>query len=80
MQSVPITTNKFESRSGEVYSVQHYVIKLVSGFLRVLGTNKTDRHDKTEILSTSYHTITTMTVPFQKGKCVTENQLQYKNI
>jgi hypothetical protein len=46
---------------GEVYSIQHYVIKFVSelrqagGFLRVLrypvsSTNKSDRHDITEIL------------------------------
>ena len=45
---------------GEVYSIQHYVIKFVSdlqqvcGFLRqgtlVSSTNKTDRHDITEIL------------------------------
>ena len=48
----------FESRSGEVYSIQHYAMKLVSdlqqvgGFLRVLRFlhNKTDRHDITEIL------------------------------
>jgi hypothetical protein len=42
MQSVPITTKEFEFRSGEVYSLQPYVIKFVSdlrrvgGFLRVL--------------------------------------------
>ena len=44
---------------GEVYSIQHYVIKFASdlrqvgGFHRVLpasSTNKTDRHDITEIL------------------------------
>jgi hypothetical protein len=43
---------------GEVYSIQHYVIKFVSdlrqvgGFLvtSVSSTNKTDRHDITEIL------------------------------
>ena len=43
---------------GEVYSIQHYVIEFVSdlrqvgGFLRVLpvSSNKTDRHDITEIL------------------------------
>jgi hypothetical protein len=42
-----------------MYSIQHYVIKFISdlrqvdGFLRVLSvssTNKTDRHDITEIL------------------------------
>ena len=43
LQSVPITTNVVsESRSGEVYSIQHYVMKFVSdlwqvnGFLQVL--------------------------------------------
>jgi hypothetical protein len=49
----------FRSRSGYVYSIQNYAIKFVSdlwqvgGFLRVLrvsSTNKTDRHDITEIL------------------------------
>jgi hypothetical protein len=48
----------YESRSVEVYSIQQYVIKFVSdlrqvgGFLRVppvSSTNKTDRHDITEI-------------------------------
>jgi hypothetical protein len=45
---------EFESRSGR--GVQHYVIKLVSDFLwfspgpLVSSTNKTDRHDITEIL------------------------------
>ena len=46
------------SRSGEVYSIQHYVIKFVSDlrqvrFLRVLltsFTNKTDCYDISEIL------------------------------
>jgi hypothetical protein len=34
-QSVPITTKVVSSSSarGEVYSIQHYVIKFVSGFL-----------------------------------------------
>jgi len=57
MQSVPITTKscEFESRSGEVYSIQYYVIKFINdlrvgGFLRVSFNNKTDRHDITEIL------------------------------
>jgi len=44
VQSVPITTNVVSSNPvhGEVYSIQHYVIKFVSdlrqvgGFLRVL--------------------------------------------
>jgi hypothetical protein len=50
---------EFESRSGEVYSIQHYGIKFASdlrqigGFLRcisVSSANKTDRNDITEIL------------------------------
>jgi hypothetical protein len=58
MQSVPITTKVVSSNPahGEVYSIQHYVIKFVSdlwqvgGFLRVSSTNKTDHHDINEIL------------------------------
>jgi len=61
VQSVPITTKvvSFIPIHGEVYSTQHYVIKFVSdlrqvgGFLPgtlVSSTNKTDRHDITEIL------------------------------
>jgi hypothetical protein len=58
---VPITT-KVESSNhvhGEVYPLQHYMIKLVNdlrqvcgflGVLRLSSTNKTDRHDITEIL------------------------------
>ena len=58
---LPITTKvvSMNPAHGEVYSIQHYVIKFVSdlqkvgGFLRVLpssSTNKTDHHDITEIL------------------------------
>ena len=50
-----------ETRSGEVYSIQHSVIKFVSDTLVLAGrwfstctlvssTNKTDRHNITEIL------------------------------
>ena len=62
MQSVPFTTRVVRSNPvhGEVYSIQHYVIKFVSG-LRQVGawfspsppvssTNKIDRYDITEIL------------------------------
>ena len=55
-----ITTEVVSSNPvhGEVYSIQHYVIKFVSdlgqfgGFLRtpIYSTNKTDRHDIIEIL------------------------------
>ena len=51
---------EFESDQGEVYSIQHYVIKFVSDFLEtgqwfspgppVSSTNKTDCHDIAEIL------------------------------
>ena len=57
MQSVPITTNgmSLESSSGEVCLIQHYVIKFVGDLRQVSGfpvssTNKTDRHNITEIL------------------------------
>jgi hypothetical protein len=58
---VPITIKVVSSSPvrGEVYSIQHYVIKFVSEFRQVSGfstgtpvssTNKTDLHDRTEIL------------------------------
>ena len=61
MQSVPITTNVVILNPAyvEVYSIQHYVIKFISDLWQVCGfllvppvspTNKTDSHDKTEIL------------------------------
>jgi hypothetical protein len=61
MQSLPITTKvvSLNPVHGEVYSIQHYVIKFASDLLQVGGfslgtpvssTDKTDRHDITEIL------------------------------
>ena len=59
MQSVPINTKVVRSDSvhGEVYLIQHYVIKFVSDlrqvdawFSPVSSTNESDRHDITEIL------------------------------
>ena len=61
MQSVPITTKVVSSNPahGEVYSIQHDVIKFVSDFWQVCGfspdipvssTNKAARNDITEIL------------------------------
>jgi hypothetical protein len=60
MQSVPITTNvvSLNSAHGEVYLIQHYVIKFVSDLRQVSSflsspvssTNKTERRDITEIL------------------------------
>ena len=64
---------EFGSRSCEVYSrsIQHYVIKLVSVCGRsmfspgtpVSSTNKTDRHDITEILLKVAFNIITLTLP-----------------
>jgi len=59
MQLVPVTTNvSSNSARGEVYSIQHYVIKfvrLVTGLRFSQGTcvsfsNKTEHHDIVEIL------------------------------
>jgi hypothetical protein len=59
MQSVHITTKvvSLNATHGEVYSIQHYVIKFVNDsraagwwFSLVSSTNKTDLHDITEIL------------------------------
>ena len=55
---MPITTNvvSLNPVHGEVCSIQDYVIKFdsdlrqVSGFLQFTSSNKTDRHDITEIL------------------------------
>ena len=64
---------EFGSRSCEVYSrsIQHYVIKLVSVCGRLMfspgtpvsSTNKTDRHDITEILLKVAFNIITLTLP-----------------
>ena len=54
MQSVPITTEIVSSNlaHGEVYSIQHYVIKFVGNLRHVISfLSKTDSHDITEILS-----------------------------
>ena len=61
VQSVPITTKivSLNSVHGDVYSIQHYVIKFVSDLRQVdsflidtpvSSTNKTDLHDIAEIL------------------------------
>ena len=61
MQSVPITTDVTSSNldQGEMHLIWHNVIKFVSDLRQVGGcfpdppvssTNKTDRHDITEIL------------------------------
>ena len=56
---------------GEVYLIQHYVIKFisylrqVSGFIEVLGFSPTDRHNITEILlKMALNTITLTPVYF----------------
>ena len=46
-----------ESRSGEVYSIQHYVVRFVSDlrwFSPVSSTNKAGRHDIAEIYSQTF--------------------------
>jgi hypothetical protein len=61
MQAVPITIKVVSSNPihGEEYWMQHYVIKFVSNLRQVRGflwralvssTNKTDRHNITEML------------------------------
>ena len=75
MQSVPITAKVVSLNPvyGEVYSIQHYVIKFVSDlwFSLVSSTNKTDRHDKTEIfLKVAFNTVTitlTLLTPLSRG-------------
>jgi hypothetical protein len=58
---------ELNSVHGEVYSIQHYVIKFVSDLLQAVGffctlffsINKTDGHDITEILlKVALYTIT----------------------
>ena len=54
VQSVPITTKvvSLNPVDGEMYSIQHYVIKFVwfSPGTPVSSTNKSDCHDITELL------------------------------
>jgi len=52
MESVPITINIVSSNPthGEVYWIQHYVIKFVGDLSGVFSINKTDSHDINEIL------------------------------
>jgi hypothetical protein len=64
LQSVHIASKVVSSNPahGEVYSIEHYVIKVVSDLrpdTPVSPTNKTDRHDITEIvLKVALNTIT----------------------
>jgi hypothetical protein len=70
----PCERRQIESRSGEVYSIQHYVIKFVSD-LRQVGrfslctpvssTNKTDCHNITEILLKVALNTITLTQPYR---------------
>jgi hypothetical protein len=73
MQSVPITTNivSLNPAHGEVYLIQHYVIKFVSNmrqgqwfFPGIPGssTNRIDRHNITEILLKVALNIITLTL------------------
>ena len=74
VESVPSITKVLNSNPthGDVYLIQHYVIKYVSdlrqvgGFLRVLWfpTNKTESHDITEILlKVAFNIIPSQSVP-----------------
>jgi hypothetical protein len=63
MQSVHITTKvvSLNPAHGEVYSIQHYVIKFISDLLSVVSpgtlasfTNKTDSHNIAEIYKYKY--------------------------
>ena len=64
---------EFEPHSGEVYSIQHYVIKFVSDLRQVWfspgtpvsSTNKSDRHDTTEIVSKVALSTINQTKPLQ---------------
>jgi len=59
---VPITTKivSLNPADGQVYSIQHYVIKFV-----VSSTNRTDRHNITDILlKVALNTITLTPIPF----------------
>jgi hypothetical protein len=72
MQSVHITTKVVSSNlaDGEVYLIQHYVIKFISDLQQdggfslstlVSSTNKTDCHDISEIwLKEALNTITSL--------------------
>jgi hypothetical protein len=74
--AVPVTTNVASSNTihGEVYSIQKYLKKFVSDLRWVsLGTpvsctNKTDRHDITEILLNVALNTITLTLLIQGGK------------
>ena len=88
MQLVSITTKVVRSNTvhGEMYSIQHYVIKFVgdlrqvSGFLRVPGssTNKTDCDDITEIvLKVALNTINQTCLLFNY-LCKTIKSFKYK--
>ena len=80
MQSVPIITNVESSNAahGEMYSIQHFVKKLISDLRRqwvspgtpVSSTNKTDNHDITEILLKVALNIVTLTL----DKCTGNNK------
>ena len=72
MQSVPITTKVMSSNPahGEVYVIQHYVIKFLSDRSMIFfeysvsSTNKSDPQDITEILLKVALNTTTLTPSF----------------
>ena len=83
MQSVPITTNIVSSNpaDGELYSIQHNMIKFVSDLREVtqwfssdtlvFSSNKSDRHDIAEILmKVTLNTINLTPDYFTRFKCL----------
>ena len=90
MQSMPITTNIVSSNPvhGDVYSIQHYVIKVCQGLAAgrwfspgnwISSTNKTIRHDITEILLKVVLNTLTLTLT-HKGMQFLLNKVKEKNV
>jgi hypothetical protein len=85
VQSVPIATTVASSNPvyGEVYSIQHYVIKFLhwlatgqwfSPGTTVSSTNKTERHDITEILlKVTLNTINQPTIILYSDPCIAKS-------
>ena len=69
-----------DTANGEVYSIQHYVMKFISDLRQVDGflwvqRFKTDRHDITEkFLKVALNTITIVVILFLHSICVWVNK------
>jgi hypothetical protein len=70
----------WDTANGEVYSIQHYVMKFISDLRQVDGflwvqRFKTDRHDITEnFLKVALNTITIVVILFLHSICVWVNK------